>query len=67
MHTLFSGRRSGQQRAQAMPVVCAWCRSRERIGGHWGPLRSDPNTDHVSHGICPACLAREQAKLDAAS
>lgn len=64
MRVFRSGRIMKRAAAQPMPVICAWCRARERFGETWGPLRSDPETPRASHGICPACLAREKAKVD---
>ncbi|MEX2627391.1 MAG: hypothetical protein WD225_10950 [Ilumatobacteraceae bacterium] len=45
-----------------LPVVCAWCGTRERLAdGRWREVEP-PATDAragaaVSHGICPACVA----------
>jgi hypothetical protein len=50
-----------------MPVICAWCKVKERIGGRWQHLRSDPTSPLVSHGICPGCSAKMRAKLEHSS
>jgi hypothetical protein len=42
--------------SESLKVICAWCKTHIR-----GPASAP---DHaVSHGICPACLERERAKL----
>jgi hypothetical protein len=42
---------------QALRVACSWC------GKH---MSGDPAAPLVSHGICPACLAKAMAELDVA-
>jgi hypothetical protein len=42
--------------SESLKVICAWCKAYLR-----GPASAPDN--EVSHGICPACLERERAKL----
>lgn len=66
MTTPIPHRRAKEQkhRVQPMPVVCAWCKARERRGEVWRPLKMNPDASQVSHGICPDCFARELDKFN---
>jgi hypothetical protein len=48
---------------QELPIVCAWCKQRERDGDSWGPRRTQARDDELSHGICPVCLQRELDRM----
>jgi len=47
--------------------VCAWCHDIDYFG-RWMPLqeflRQGLNTPNTTHGICPKCLAKEEATLE---
>lgn len=42
---------------EAMILICAWCPKDKQIKAPVGTLST--------HGICPECFARENAKMDA--
>ena len=41
-----------------MRVACAWCK---RDMGYKDP----PEDDRTTHGMCPGCLVRQQAEVEA--
>ena len=52
--------------SEAFVSVCAWCRRVARPDGTWLPVgHSLPRQGplRLTHGICPDCLRREQARL----
>lgn len=55
-------RRKGYK-PQKPPVICAWCKARQRRGDTWGPLKTRFDSTQVSHGICPDCFAHELQRL----
>jgi hypothetical protein len=48
-------------------TVCAWCK-RVKTQGGWadGETAVADGADHVTHGICPPCLAAVMRQADAA-
>lgn len=47
------------RRLEGIVTVCAWCNERQiDMSGEWvGIGRPPPDSDMVSHGICPTCLS----------
>lgn len=58
-----NGKTTEAPSTRPMTVICAWCTRQERIGDTWGPLCSYLDSQEASHGICPTCFAKQQAKL----
>ena len=40
--------------------VCSWCK-RMRVGDRW--VSDDPETDYITHGICPRCEQKVQQEI----
>jgi hypothetical protein len=49
-------------RRTRLTLICAWCRRYQAPDGTWQPGRRATDATAPTHGICPDCLEKFDAK-----